>query len=488
MEQKKTLFDYLYQNLIHQIKTGYLPYGAALPSISQLCQSYNVGIRTVRDVLDKLRDEGFIHSEERKASRVIYRPSPSDQGCDAISSVLSQKDSVMDVYETMAVLMPPLFAFSARACSDKSMDCLFSPLERASNKDSVSLWRICSSILHGLLESSGNLLFCDIYTSLELHTRMPFFLNRHEAMASINEYADPKNILTLMNTLKLRNDEEIVRGFSMAYRSVAGSIDKYLDTLSQSCGSKPESRESTYFWNPGKGRDHYYVQITRDLIDKIGTGIYKNASFLPSEGELAEQYGVSVSTVRQAISSLNQLGFTKTYNVKGTQVTLFNDQATHDCMKIRVYKQDTLIYLSGLQFMAAAIKPAALLAFPHIDEKKMLSLAEDARRPGAIPLDSIVKCIISLTELPPLQLILSEVSKLLHWGYYFSFFNTWEYDSAALNRISLDALASLQAGDADGFARLLSLSYCHAFEMIRNFMAGCGLPEAGRLPTPDMWT
>ena len=130
---------------------------------------------------------------------------------------------------------------------------------------------------------------------------MPFFLNRHEAMASINEYADPKNILTLMNTLKLRNDEEIVRGFSMAYRSVAGSIDKYLDTLSQSCGSKPESRESTYFWNPGKGRDHYYVQITRDLIDKIGTGIYKNASFLPSEGELAEQYGVSVSTVRQAI-------------------------------------------------------------------------------------------------------------------------------------------------------------------------------------------
>lgn len=486
MEQKKTLFDYLYQNLNHQIRTGYLPYGAALPSISQLSETYHVGIRTVRDVLDKLKAEGYIHSEERKASTVIYSPTPADLGYDAAGSVLAQKNSILDVFETMAALMPPLFAFSARVCSDEIMEQLFSGLERAKNKDLICIWHICSSILHNLLEASGNLLFRDMYTSLELHTRMPFFVNHHEAMDSINEYSDPQSILQLMDSLKRRNDKDIITGFSRAYRSVANAAGLYLDGLSLSIKSKSENVKSTYFWNPDKGRDHYYMQITRDLIDKIGVGVYKDSSFLPTKSELALQYNVSVSTIRHAVSALNKLGFVKTYNPKGTQVTLFNDQATQDCMKLKVYRHDTLMYLSGLQLMAIAVKPAALLAFPRIDADMISSLEEESRKPRVILLDSIMQHIISQTGLPPLQLILREVSKLLHWGYYFSFFNAWEHDTAGLNIISQDALACLRAGDAEGFAGQLSHCFCHAFEMIRDFMAGCGLPEATRLTVPDM--
>ena len=58
---------------------------------------------------------------------------------------------------------------------------------------------------------------------------------------------------------------------------------------------------------------------------------------------------------------LNKCGFCHTYNVKGTQVTLFNDDATVQCMKNKVFKIDTLLYLSGLQFMDVAVWPAALL-------------------------------------------------------------------------------------------------------------------------------
>ena len=55
MERKKTLHDYLYENLKEQIQTGYYKYGEALPSMNQLCETYHVGIRTVRDVLSDLR-------------------------------------------------------------------------------------------------------------------------------------------------------------------------------------------------------------------------------------------------------------------------------------------------------------------------------------------------------------------------------------------------------------------------------------------------
>lgn len=56
MKRKKTLHDYLYENLREQIETGYYKYGEALPSMNRLCETYHVGIRTVRDVLSELRD------------------------------------------------------------------------------------------------------------------------------------------------------------------------------------------------------------------------------------------------------------------------------------------------------------------------------------------------------------------------------------------------------------------------------------------------
>ena len=104
--------------------------------------------------------------------------------------------------------------------------------------------------------------------------------------------------------------------------------------LADTCSRHPsaaEEREDMFHWHIQPGRDHYYMQITRSLIDQIGLGLYGDGDFLPPEAVLAEQYKVSVSTIRKAITMLNKTGFCQTYNVKGTQVTLFNDNATQPC-------------------------------------------------------------------------------------------------------------------------------------------------------------
>ncbi|PKW16504.1 GntR family transcriptional regulator [Saccharopolyspora spinosa] len=49
-----------------------------------------------------------------------------------------------------------------------------------------------------------------------------------------------------------------------------------------------------------------YEVIRDDLIDQITTGALPSESRLPSEKELAEQYGVSRMTVRQALDSLGR--------------------------------------------------------------------------------------------------------------------------------------------------------------------------------------
>ncbi|MCH1981736.1 GntR family transcriptional regulator [Ruminococcus sp. OA3] len=485
MEKKRTLFHYLYQNLSYQITTGYLPHGAALPSINQLCQIYHVGIRTVKDVLAALKSEGLICSQERKPTVVIYRPPDGDSALSPTRNILEQKDSILDVYETITLLMPRLFSFSALSCGDEVLSPHFHSLTRCKPECSAQRWHICSSLLHDMLDSTGNLLFRDIFTSLELHARVPFFLNSKEAMSVIADYTDGARTQWVMDSLKEKDPGEIQARFSSIYCGMQNAIARYLNTLSQTPDIKPSQKNNCFFWNAETGRDHYYMQITRDLIDKIGIGLYKDGEFLPPQAELALQYNVSVSTIRKAMSTLNELGFAETFNAKGTQVTLFNGQATCSCMKNRTYKNDTLLYLSALQFMAIAIQPAVRLAFPHIERSTWDAMRQRFGQPDIIPLDHILQCITEQLPLQPLCLLLQETNKLLHWGYYYSFYLDGNRSSNTLNQMCLQALDLLNTKGAEAFSRQLSLCYCHVFEFVRDFMVGRGLPEARSLVTPD---
>jgi GntR family transcriptional regulator len=49
---------------------------------------------------------------------------------------------------------------------------------------------------------------------------------------------------------------------------------------------------------------HIYQTIYQDLLEKINSGLLRPGDKLPSEGELAAQYGVSRMTVRQALDLL----------------------------------------------------------------------------------------------------------------------------------------------------------------------------------------
>lgn len=489
MEQKNRLFDFLYQSLIKQIVTGLLPYGSTLPSMSQLCEIYHVGMRTARDVLKALAREGYIRTAQRRPTLVIYGqaqiPEAGASREPSIKTILSHRSSILSVYETMALLMPPLFSFSAMVCGEEKMqNCLW--ILAQEKKAHRNKWQTYSTFLHEILSASGSLLFRDLYISLELYAQIPFFWEHRDSLTEPADNIIKQNTFWHTGLLKPENGEEALRYFTAHYRFTKDMIKKYLDRLSPEYPQIQESDENLYSWDADLGRDHYYMQITRDIIDKIGIGIYKDKEFLPSEEALSRQYQVSIATVRRALSNLNRLGFCKTYNVKGTQVTLFNDRATYSCMKDKTYKNDTLLYLSSLQFMALAAPPAVTLTFDLITEENLRSLEERFREPYAIPLDLIMDCITARMPLYPFRIILKEVKKMLHWGYYFSFYPEGSQMSNIINQMGLQAFQYLRRKDRKAFAGQLSACYCHILVFVRDFMKGCGLPEADKIAAPDM--
>ena len=58
--------------------------------MSQLCKIYHVGMRTVREVLKALAQEGMIQTAERKPSRVIYKLTEMSETDSALSRPCAQ--------------------------------------------------------------------------------------------------------------------------------------------------------------------------------------------------------------------------------------------------------------------------------------------------------------------------------------------------------------------------------------------------------------
>lgn len=64
-----------------------------------------------------------------------------------------------------------------------------------------------------------------------------------------------------------------------------------------------------------------YHQITTDLTERVDNGEWKLGDRLPSETLLAEQYGVSRLTLRQALADLENRGIIKRVQGKGAYLT-----------------------------------------------------------------------------------------------------------------------------------------------------------------------
>ena len=62
-------------------------------------------------------------------------------------------------------------------------------------------------------------------------------------------------------------------------------------------------------------------QIIDDMCESMGTGVYPPGSRLPTERALAERYGVSGSTVREAIRALTAMGLVDVRHGSGAYVT-----------------------------------------------------------------------------------------------------------------------------------------------------------------------
>ena len=111
MKPQETRFSYVYQNLKGKIVSGQLLPGSRLSSSRDLCEEYHVGIYTITNVLNSLREEGFIDIQPRRAATVLPWNEGQSQRSEELA-ILERRNSLSQLYKTFSLLLPSLMTFA----------------------------------------------------------------------------------------------------------------------------------------------------------------------------------------------------------------------------------------------------------------------------------------------------------------------------------------------------------------------------------------
>ena len=463
MKPQETKFTFVYNEIKQCILEGQIPPGNALPSSRMYCEQFHVSRYTINRVFDALRAEGLVDIQPRLAPIVVSKKDTYNSS-NTVFEILKQRECILQVYQTFALILPSLMVFALQGCDVEIMPHYKQAMKALRLGYASGGWSSPSKLGYNILRIGGNSLFSELYSTFGLYNKLAFFaedcpyFSKHFLQGSMSVTS------VIVDTLKGDDPLTNYNQLSDIYQELTDSIEHTLNYLSETTPKCPEQTGLKFSWNPMRGQDYYYSKIVDDMNLKIGLGVYSVGVFLPYEKQLANQYDVSLSTVRKALSELEQRGFVKKSNGKGTIVIEPDDTKLHQLALNSGYVEKALRYLHALQLMVLIIRPAALAAAARFTREELDELTDRFTSPGSVYLADIQEAVLKHTTLEPLYVILSETNHLLEWGHHFAYYPSKRHTLSHLNKKAITALRQLYEGNASSFAD--GMADCYRYILI----------------------
>ncbi|HEY5341076.1 MAG TPA: GntR family transcriptional regulator [Candidatus Aquilonibacter sp.] len=238
------------------------------------------------------------------------------------------------------------------------------------------------------------------------------------------------------------------------------------------------------------GRRRIADEIAEDLRGQIASGEIPHGARLPAERDLAERYGVSGPTVREALQGLNAMGLLDVRHGSGTYVSALADtlvaRALGTVIQLqRVSVQDLLGLLGTLNSYAARLAVAR-----STDDD--VAVLEEAIEEIAVARDfdglqyAVKHFIIGLAGAAHDPLLLALVSFLVGIQLELamtagSTFEEWQHLVTLLQPDRIAIIDALKRRDADELAARVSAFNARAVKLIDTEvpLQGCAPPEPG---------
>lgn len=481
MRSEQQFSNLVYEYFLERIQFRYYKYGDYLPSIDTLCREFSVSALTVKIALQRLRAEGYIDMRNGRSTKVIFQQTPEEARVRADRYYSLRIKSFQDLYQTTKVIIMPLLLECFRRMDNEDL----SYLRRLSDGDNADdiLQFFCF-----VFQKMDNPLVMNLYWETSVFWG-PLFVKQEE-----DTYLSDMNLLhrEMKKCILLAKEKNWTLLAEETKRFRLDSVGSAVSHLEQIVSPAKKERQIPFVWRIYRDRPQICYSLVSLLLHEIYMGRYRGKDFLPSYDKMAEEYQVSVSTVRRTIKLLNQMGAVRTINGKGTKVLGSGEPCNILNLDNPAIRRNLAFFVQSFELLLYSCDTVMgdyLAVITSEEKRELIRQLEDNLEKERCEL-SLWCCLLSITRHSPLQgirEIYGRIYSLFLWGYHLK---TSHEENAELNQaihcFTTAMIERLKKNDIDGCAESMKALVTRQFPAAEQFLHKCGFqPEELRL-TPSI--
>ncbi len=354
MRQEQLLPDLIYEYFVMRFHSLSYKYGDMLPTIETLSQDCCVSLDTVKTVLNRLRNEGYVIIESRKGIKVVFLQSEEERNA-YITHFFSQRHSTLpDLNKSAELVLVSLLTEGLCRIDDKDFTSLSSLIDQIKISNYTQFY---SAILRKLNNPLAMNLFWEILlfqgTSMlcqesDLQSAVPDTVRqslRDILLAGLQR--DRKRPPEIMNT----SGKEVLKTYTKYYTN--------------NLHFTKEEPQLPFVWRIYRERPQICYDLVTWFLHQILKGKYQNTEFLPSYKKLAETLQVSLMTVRRTVDLLHRLGMVKPINGIGVRILPKGDPDVAAQFGAPDIRRNLVLYYHAYEILAYTCETVMRATFPR---------------------------------------------------------------------------------------------------------------------------
>ena len=206
MKPQETKFEFVYNEIKQCILDGQIPHGNALPSSRMYCEQFHVSRYTINRVFEALRAEGLVDIQPRLAPIVVSKKDTCSSS-NIVLEILKQKESILQVYQTFALILPSLMVFALQGCDVEIMPHYKQAMKALRLGYASGGWSSPSKLGYVILSETNHL--------LEWGHHFAYYPSKRHTLSHLN-----KKAITALRQLCEGNASSFADGMADCYRYI----------------------------------------------------------------------------------------------------------------------------------------------------------------------------------------------------------------------------------------------------------------------------
>lgn len=404
----------IYEKMYIDIACGKYQNQEDLPSISNLCEHFSVGRNTMRSVLRKLEEDGFIKQEKGRNAWVIFDSRDPKYFRIFQEAMYGRFPALIEIFQVMEDIMPELIEEALRNATAENIEEIKRRIQRLKTDTLASSYELLDILMSIYLYAFSLL---DNQHVIHLFTEMMEFVTiiaPKETLRSSEVKRTVHFLGQMMSTIMefvLRHEAKMMKkAVKIMIRSISKQVQRY---IRNHVDDQIEFHPIPFRWmyHP----DYLYQHIVIDILNDINLGKYEEKKDLPTFEQLAEQYHVSVRTSRKAIDVLNRYHVVHTVNGVGSFICV------DDKDKLEICRNDEILshvkdYCEVLQLLRLCIRGIGVHYMQQWNKDQVEDLILSMNEGITPNLTPLMKCMF--TQNSCLTSIYQEAVKDFSWHVY----------------------------------------------------------------------